>query len=82
MSTVHSPEYQDFLQRLQRARTKAGLTQVDVAQRLRKPQSYVSKSESGERRVDVIELLEFLHVYDANPAAFVRGLKPRKRPSR
>lgn len=62
---------------MQRARTKAGLTQVDVAQRLRKPQSYVSDAESGERRVDVIELLEFLHVCAANPAAFVLGLKPR-----
>lgn len=79
MSSVHSQEYQEFLRRLRRARKEAQLTQVDVALRLRKPQSYVSKSEAGERRVDVIELLEFLHVYGANPAAFVQALKYPKR---
>ena len=79
MSSVHSAEYQEFLARLRQAREDAGLTQVDVARHLRKPQSYVSKSESGERRVDVIELLELLHLYSANPAAFVRALKRPKR---
>lgn len=82
MSSVHSAEYREFLRRLRRARYDAGLTQVDVARRLRKPQSYVSKSEAGERRVDVIELLEFLHVYSVNPAAFIRALKPPKRATR
>jgi len=67
---------------LRRAREEAQLTQVEVATRLRKPQSYVSKSEAGERRVDVIELLEFLHVYGANPTAFVRSLKIPKRSPR
>ena len=79
MSSVHSREYQEFLRSLRRAREDAQLTQVEVALRLRKPQSYVSKSEAGERRVDVIELLEFLHVYGANPAAFVQALKYPKR---
>ena len=49
--------------RLKRARTEAGLTQVDAAERLKKPQSFVSKSESGERRVDVIELEAFARAY-------------------
>jgi transcriptional regulator with XRE-family HTH domain len=40
------------------ARRKAGLTQVELAQRLSKPQSFVSKYELGERRLDVIEFLE------------------------
>jgi hypothetical protein len=43
------PEYRRFLKRLRAARERAGLTQVEVARRLRVPQSYVSKSESGER---------------------------------
>ena len=41
----------------------AGLTQEEVAQRLGKPQSFVSKCESGERRVDVVELSRFAKVY-------------------
>jgi len=40
------------------------LTQEDVARRLKKPQSFVSKCESGERRVDVVELERFAKLYD------------------
>ena len=65
MSTqVYSPRYQTFLQRLRQARLDAGYSQVEVAQKLNKPQSYVSKCESGERRVDVIELLDFAKIYN------------------
>ena len=39
-----------------RLRRDAGLTQVQVAERLEMPQSFVSKYESGERRLDVVEL--------------------------
>ncbi|HEV8437455.1 MAG TPA: helix-turn-helix transcriptional regulator [Methylomirabilota bacterium] len=52
-----------MLQRLKEARRRAGLTQVEVAAALRKPQSFVSKCESGERRVDVIELDDFAKLY-------------------
>ena len=60
---VHHPRYQSFLARLRDARLKAGLTQAEVARHLAKPQSYVAKSESGERRVDVVELHAFAKVY-------------------
>lgn len=55
--------YRLFLSRLREARVRAGLTQVEVASRLGKPQSFVSKCESGERRVDFVELLAFAEVY-------------------
>jgi transcriptional regulator with XRE-family HTH domain len=42
---------------------EAGLTQVEVANRLERPQSFVSKIESGERRVDVVELSELARIY-------------------
>ncbi len=45
-------------------RIEAGLTQVDVAQSLGKPQSFISKCESGERRVDFVELIDFAQLYD------------------
>jgi transcriptional regulator with XRE-family HTH domain len=60
---TYTPEYQQFLERLRAARRRAGLTQVEVAQRLGKPQSYVSKCESGERRVDIIEVAAYASLY-------------------
>jgi transcriptional regulator with XRE-family HTH domain len=60
---IFSPRYQEFLVKLRQARLDAGLTQVEVARALDKPQSYVSKCESGERRVDVTELQLFAAVY-------------------
>jgi hypothetical protein len=50
----------------------AGLTQVEVAKKLRRPQSYVSKCESGERRVDVVELAEFARLYRKGLPYFVK----------
>jgi transcriptional regulator with XRE-family HTH domain len=61
---VYSSRYQIFLEKLRQARHEAGLTQVDVAKLLNKPQSFVSKCESGERRVDFIELLDFTKIYN------------------
>jgi transcriptional regulator with XRE-family HTH domain len=52
-----------FLGRLQQARAEAGLTQVEVAKKLKRPQSFVSKIESGERRVDVVELSDLAKIY-------------------
>jgi transcriptional regulator with XRE-family HTH domain len=56
-------EYERFLKAFRKAREDKGLTQEEVAKILKRPQSYVSKCESGERRVDVIELAEFAKVY-------------------
>jgi transcriptional regulator with XRE-family HTH domain len=63
MSVTRSTDYRRFLQRLKAAREAAGLTQAQVAKRLGRPQSFVSKCESGERRVDVVELKAFAKVY-------------------
>lgn len=46
---------------LRNMRTRAGLTQTEVAAALGKPQSYVSKYETGERRLDLVELSELCH---------------------
>jgi transcriptional regulator with XRE-family HTH domain len=61
--SLHTAAYRRFLVRLKEARQAAGLTQEYVAERLGKPQSWVSKSESGERRVDAVELHEFAKLY-------------------
>jgi len=63
MSTVHSPAYQRFLGKLRQARSDAGLTQLQVAIKLRKPQSFVSKFEAGERRLDFTEVQRLAALY-------------------
>lgn len=66
--------YQQFLARLKLARENAGLTQTEAAVRLGKTQSYISKCESGELRVDVIELIEFARVYGKPLGYFIETL--------
>lgn len=63
VKSVHSVEYRAFLRLLKRARKDADLTQEQVARALGVPQSMVSRCESGERRVDVIELRAFARLY-------------------
>lgn len=66
-----SAAYRLFLARLREARQAAGLTQAEVAAKFRRPQSFVSKCESGERRVDVVELTEFARLYRKDLSYFV-----------
>jgi helix-turn-helix protein len=72
MRSLHSARYRRFLRRLKQARQDASLTQVVAAKALRRPQSFVSKCESGERRVDVIELEDFARLYRKNLSFFLR----------
>lgn len=58
-----SADYATFLRRLRRARTDANMSQSQAAAKLGKPQSFISKCESGERRVDVVELKAFARLY-------------------
>ena len=60
----YSREYQHLLEQLKKAREDSGLTQKEVSGKLRKPQSYISKCESGERRIDPIELKMFAKIYN------------------
>ena len=70
--SLHSERYKRLLARLREARLQVALTQIEVARRLRRPQSYVSKCESGERRIDVIELAEFANLYGKSVEFFIR----------
>lgn len=63
MQSTRTAEYRAFLRLLKRARLSVGMTQHDVAAALRVPQSRVSRCESGERRVDVVELMAFARLY-------------------
>lgn len=69
--------YAQFLGKLKLARVEAGLTQVEVATRIKRPQSFVSKIESGERRVDVVELAELAKLY-RKPVVFFLNAPPKQ----
>ena len=71
MKSLYTPEYRRMLLRLRQARTEAGLSQATVARFLGRPQSFVSKCESGERRIDPIELLMFAKLYKTPYAFFL-----------
>jgi ribosome-binding protein aMBF1 (putative translation factor) len=57
--SIFSEGYGRFLRQLVAARETSGLTQVELAKRLKETQSWVSKCERGERRIDVLELRVF-----------------------
>jgi transcriptional regulator with XRE-family HTH domain len=67
--TIYSPEYRQLVDSLRQRRESQGITQTQLAERLRWPQQRVSLVEAGARRVDVIEFLRW---------AEALGLAPRK----
>jgi transcriptional regulator with XRE-family HTH domain len=71
---LRNPRYDTFQKALVDARQKTGLTQQEIAFRLGKPQSFVSKYESGERRLDVIEFLEICQALNIKPQSILKKL--------
>lgn len=59
----HSKRYQRLLFALRALRKEAGLTQTEAAAKFGAHASFVSKCESGERRIDVVELVDFCRLY-------------------
>jgi transcriptional regulator with XRE-family HTH domain len=70
-SSLHSHHYQIFRSLLVAAREEAGLTQVNIAEKLGKPQSFISKYERGERRLDFTEFVELADLLEIDIADFV-----------
>ena len=70
--SIHSSEYRTVVKKLREARDSTGLTQAEAAKKLGKPQSYISKIERGERRVDVVELARVAKEYGRNIEWFLK----------
>jgi transcriptional regulator with XRE-family HTH domain len=64
LGTGRNPRYLELAARLRSLRTKLGFTQATLAKQLGKPQSYISKLETCERRPDVIELMQICKVLE------------------
>lgn len=59
MLSIHKPQYIEFISRLRKARKDKGLTQAQLGHLLNQPQSFISKVETCERRLDLIEAAEW-----------------------
>jgi len=65
-------KYEFFRDELKRTRLGACLRQIDLAKLLKKPQSYVSKIESGERNLDVIEFMTYTTALGIDPSKWIK----------
>ncbi|MBU4205204.1 MAG: helix-turn-helix transcriptional regulator [Acidobacteria bacterium] len=69
--TIFKKTHRIMIDRLIQAREEAGMTQVATARLLGKTQSYISKMESGQRRVDTCQLIEFAQIYRKDLSFFL-----------
>ena len=70
--TIYSKHHKYAVERLRMARLDAKLDQVKVGKLLGKTQSYVSKAESGQRRIDIVQLKEFARIYKKPVTYFIK----------
>ena len=71
MSSIHDPRYKKLIRELIAIRESKKITQVELATSLKKPQSYVAKVENLDRRIDVLELQDWLSVLDISIIRFL-----------
>jgi transcriptional regulator with XRE-family HTH domain len=70
--SIYTKDYKEIIKRLKKVRINANLSQRAVADKLGKPQSYLSKIESGERRLDVVEMKKFSIIYKKPVGYFLK----------
>ena len=71
MSSIHDPRYKRLIQELIYIRELKKITQVELATSLKKPQSYVAKVENLDRRLDILELNDWLIALDISIIHFI-----------
>jgi len=70
--TIYSKDHKFVVEQLKKARFEAGLDQEKAAELLGKTQSYISKIESGQRRIDVVQLKKFAKIYKKDVDFFIK----------
>ena len=72
VKSIQTKEYAYFVEKLRKARLEAGLTQTQAAKKIGRPQSHISNIESGQQRVDIIELKRFAKLYRKEISHFLK----------
>lgn len=70
--TIYTEEYKKIAEKLKKTRLEAGYTQVEVSKILNRPQSYISKVENGEQRIDILELKKIAKLYRKSINDFIK----------
>jgi len=70
--TIYSKSHRYLVKQLINARKQAGLKQTEVASKLGRTQSYISKIEVGQRRIDIVQLKEFAEIYKKKLDFFIK----------
>lgn len=76
--SLRTPGHRALMQVLIETRREAGITQQELADRLNRPQSYVAKVETGERRLDVVEFIEWAEGIGRSPAKLLEKVANAK----
>lgn len=71
-NNIYLEDHKKIISKLKQARLASGLTQPEVAAKLNKPQSYISKSENGDRRIDITELKKMAALYKKDINFFIK----------
>lgn len=71
-TSIYSNDHKFIVEQLKKARLEAKLDQKTVAELIGRTQSYVSKIESGQRKIDIVQLKEFAAIYNKSFSYFVR----------
>ncbi|MFZ0544521.1 MAG: helix-turn-helix transcriptional regulator [Candidatus Promineifilaceae bacterium] len=74
-SSMHGLKYKLFCQLIINYRQQQGITQIQLAEKLGRPQSFVSKYENGDRRIDVIEFIDIAKALKIDPLEFIRDFQ-------
>jgi len=70
--SLYTPEWEALCILLREMRVAKGVTQVDLSERLKQPQSFVSKVEAGQRKLDLRQFIIYVRALDADPAKVFR----------
>jgi len=73
--SIHSDKYNEFLSLLIKARKDSKITQQALVDKLEKPQSFISKYEKGERRLDVVEFIKIAEAIGTKASNIIKKLE-------